>query len=51
MYNLKDIKDVHFEITSKCQAKCLMSQDVLQVVLESFIKLDEVTLETFKNGS
>ena len=42
MYNLKDIKDVHFEITQVPKQNVHVSQDVLQAVLESFIKLDEV---------
>ena len=49
MYNLKDIKDVHFEITSKCQAKCPMCpRRIAGGPLNPFIKLDEVSLETFK---
>ena len=52
MYNLKDIKDVHFEITSKCQAKCPMCpRRIAGGPLNPFIKLDEVSLETFKTVS
>ena len=41
MYNLKDIKDVHFEITSKCQAKCPMCpRRIAGGPLNPFIKFD-----------
>ena len=50
MYKLEEIKDVHFEITSKCQAKCTMCpRRIAGGPLNPFIKLDEVSLDTFKN--
>lgn len=49
MYSYADIRDVHFEITSKCQAKCPMCPRRMQGgPLNPFIKLEEVTLEMFK---
>jgi len=44
MYKLTDIKDVHLEITSKCQAKCPMCPRRIQGgPLNPFIHLDEIT--------
>ena len=51
MYKLTDIRDVHLEITSKCQAKCPMCPRRIQGgPLNPFIHLDEITLERFNNG-
>lgn len=49
MYNLEDIRDVHLEVTSKCQAKCPMCPRRIQGgPLNPFIHLDEITLDRFK---
>ena len=49
MYKLEDIRDVHLEVTSKCQAKCPMCPRRIQGgPLNPFIHLDEITLERFK---
>lgn len=50
MYNYEDIKCVHLEITSKCQAKCPMCPRRINggPLLDS-LYLDEITLDTFKN--
>lgn len=49
MYSYKDIRSVHLEITSKCQARCPMCPRRINggPLLES-ISLDEITLEQFK---
>lgn len=48
MYNYSDIKNIHLEITSKCQAKCPMCpRRIAGGVLDPFITLDEITLEQF----
>lgn len=49
MYRYQDIKDIHLEITSKCQAKCPMCpRRISGGPLNPFIKLDEITLGVFK---
>jgi len=49
MYKLTDIKDIHLEITSKCQAKCPMCpRRVNGGILNPFLQLSEIDLETFK---
>lgn len=49
MYIYNQIKAVHFEITSKCQAKCPMCPRRIQGgVINPFIHIDEVSLEKFK---
>lgn len=49
MYRLSDIKDVHLEITSKCQAKCPMCpRRINGGILNPFLELNEIDLETFK---
>jgi MoaA/NifB/PqqE/SkfB family radical SAM enzyme len=49
MYRYQDIKDIHLEITSKCQAKCPMCpRRISGGPLNPFIKLDEITLDVFK---
>jgi len=49
MYKLKDIRDVHLELTSKCQARCPMCpRRVNGGILNPLISLNEITLEQFK---
>ena len=49
MYNYSDIKSIHLEVTSKCQARCPMCpRRIAGGVLDPFITLDEITLEQFK---
>ena len=49
MYNLEDIKSVHLEVTSKCQASCPMCARNIQGGIENpLISLDEITLDQFK---
>lgn len=49
MYNYSDIKDVHLELTSKCQARCPMCpRRINGGVLNPLITLAEIDLETFK---
>lgn len=49
MYRYQDIKDIHLEITSKCQARCPMCpRRISGGPLNPFIKLDEITLDVFK---
>lgn len=49
MYNLTDIKLIHLEVTSKCQASCPMCARNIQGGIENpFIALDEITLQQFK---
>ena len=50
MYKFNDIKAIHLEVTSKCQAKCPMCSRNLQGgQVNPMIELDEITLEQFKN--
>lgn len=50
MYNLKDIKDVHLEITSKCQASCPMCARNMQGgAISPFLELNEITYKDFQN--
>ena len=49
MYSYNDILDVHFEVTSKCQARCPMCiRRINGGMLNPFIELNEVSLDTFK---
>jgi MoaA/NifB/PqqE/SkfB family radical SAM enzyme len=49
MYRYEDIKEIHLEVTSKCQARCPMCPRRLSGgVLNPFITLDEITLEQFQ---
>ena len=49
MYKLSDIRDIHFEITSKCQARCPMCpRRINGGVMNPLITLDEIDLDTFK---
>ena len=50
MYKLEDIKDVHLEITSKCQARCPMCpRRINGGVLNPLMTLTEIDLNTFKS--
>jgi MoaA/NifB/PqqE/SkfB family radical SAM enzyme len=50
MYKLEDIKDIHLEITSKCQARCPMCpRRINGGAINPLIKLDEIDLDTFKS--
>lgn len=49
MYRYENIKTVHLEITTKCQAKCPMCPRRLNGgILNPFIELTEITLNQFK---
>ena len=49
MYKLEDIRDVHLELTSKCQARCPMCpRRINGGLLNPLITLDEITLPQFK---
>ena len=50
MYSLADIKSIHLEVTSKCQARCPMCPRRLAggPLLDS-LYLEEITLDTFKS--
>ena len=47
MYNLSDIKSIHLEVTTKCQARCPMCQRRNHGGPMRPIILDEIDLETF----
>lgn len=49
MYNLNDIKEVHLEVTNKCQARCPMCpRRIYGGPINPLIKIEEVSLEIFK---
>lgn len=49
MYKFEDIRDVHIELTSKCQARCPMCpRRVSGGILNPLITLNEITLIQFK---
>ena len=49
MYKLEDIRDVHLELTTKCQARCPMCpRRINGGILNPFMSLDEITLKQFK---
>jgi len=49
MYNFNDIRDVHLELTSKCQAKCPMCpRRINGGILNPLIELEEISLNQFK---
>lgn len=48
MYNLSDIKSLHLEVTSKCQARCPMCpRRIYGGPMRPGVTLDEIDLETF----
>ena len=48
MYKLEQVKSIHFEVTSKCQARCPMCpRRVNGGILNPLITLNEVTLDQF----
>jgi MoaA/NifB/PqqE/SkfB family radical SAM enzyme len=50
MYNYEDIKSIHLEVTSKCQARCPMCPRRFNGgPMNPFITLDEITLAQFKS--
>lgn len=50
MYKLSDIKDIHIELTNRCQARCPMCPRRLSGgMLNPMLVLDEITLDDFKN--
>ena len=49
MYKLEDIRDVHLELTSKCQARCPMCpRRINGGLLNPLFEITEIDLETFK---
>jgi MoaA/NifB/PqqE/SkfB family radical SAM enzyme len=49
MYSLENIRDIHIELTSKCQARCPMCpRRINGGVLNPLMSLDEITLTQFK---
>lgn len=49
MYKLSDIREIHLENTSKCQARCPMCpRRINGGPINPFIKLEEIDLELFK---
>lgn len=49
MYKLNQIKDVHIELTSKCQARCPMCpRRINGGPINPLIELNEITADTFK---
>jgi MoaA/NifB/PqqE/SkfB family radical SAM enzyme len=49
MYKLADIRDIHFEITSKCQAACPMCARNIQGGPKSpFLELNEISYDQFQ---
>lgn len=49
MYSYSDIKNIHLEITSKCQASCPMCARNIQGGVDNpFMTLSEITLEEFQ---
>ncbi len=50
MYKLEDIRDVHLELTSKCQARCPMCpRRINGGPINPLMTLDEISLEQFKS--
>lgn len=49
MYNLSDIREIHLELTSKCQASCPMCPRNIQGGIPNpWLTEEEITLEDFK---
>lgn len=50
MYNFNEVKSMHIELTSKCQARCPMCpRRINGGMLNPLIDLEEITLEQFKS--
>lgn len=50
MYKLEQVRSMHLEVTTKCQAKCPMCpRRINGGLLNPFIDLTEITLEQFKD--
>lgn len=50
MYKINEIRAIHLEVTTKCQAKCPMCpRRINGGLLNPFIDLTEITLEQFKD--
>lgn len=50
MYKLEDIRDIHFEVTSKCQARCPMCpRRISGGIVNPLFDIEEVSLEIFKD--
>jgi MoaA/NifB/PqqE/SkfB family radical SAM enzyme len=49
MYKLEDIRDIHLEVTTKCQAKCPMCpRRINGGLLNPLMKIAEIDIDTFK---
>ena len=48
MHNFKDIKSVHLEVTTKCNANCAMCGRNYHGITRSGLELNEMTLGDFK---
>lgn len=49
MYTLSEIKTLHLEVTSKCQASCPMcGRNVHGGIDNPYIKLNEISIDQFK---
>jgi len=49
MYKLEDIKEIHLELTSKCQARCPMCpRRVNGGIINPLFEITEINLDTFK---
>jgi MoaA/NifB/PqqE/SkfB family radical SAM enzyme len=49
MYNFKDIRSIHLELTTKCQARCPMCpRRINGGILNPLFELTEIDLDTFK---
>ena len=49
MYNLENIKTIHLEVTSRCQASCPMCVRNVQGGIDSSnLTISEITLAQFK---
>jgi MoaA/NifB/PqqE/SkfB family radical SAM enzyme len=50
MYKLNQIRDIHLEITSKCQARCPMCpRRINGGIINPLLELNDIGLTTFKN--
>lgn len=50
MYKISDIRSIHLEVTSKCQARCPMCpRRIHGGPLNPFIELNEITLDQFQD--